>query len=144
MEDQSEISHIIGPLANIKRFFNSGCDEEITIAKNWLIQLIGQKDADANLFVMYFHLDWESDEDILIDELNYIKMKFKTFPISFGKNYMYQVYFKVVFKGEMLSQYDCEYSRHRTGEGWPKYDLCNNVCKKLKDKGYKFYNELFL
>jgi hypothetical protein len=127
----------------IKELYYSESLEDKELAKNWLIQMIGEKDAEANLFVLEIYRDMESDENILIDAETYAKMTFKTFPIYFGKNYMYQVLFDVRFKGEIIVDQYREYSRYKVGDGQPKFDMLDWTCKYFRGNGFNIFNDLF-
>ena len=127
----------------IKEFYYSENPEDKTLAKDWLIHLLGEKDAAANMFVLEIYRDMESDENIIIDVETYCKMKFNTFSISFGKNYMYRVIFDIKFQGQLISDRWCEYSRWRVGNGDPKYDALEAVCKWLRGNGFNLVNELY-
>lgn len=127
----------------IKELYYSESLEDRELAKNWLVQMIGEKDAEANLFVLDIYRDMESDENIIIDAETYAKMTFKTFPIYFGKNYMYKVDFDVKFKGETIMDVYDEYSRYRVGNGEPKDRLLSSVCKYFRGNGFNIFNDLF-
>lgn len=130
-------------LKQIKQLYYSDELEDKTLAKNWLTQLIGEKDADANLFILDIYRDMDDDTDIIIDDENYCKMKFKTFTTSFGKNYRYNVAITVKFKGGLIVEKELEYSRYQVGDGQPKYDMLDAVCKYLRKNGCVTYNDLF-
>lgn len=127
----------------IKELYYSESLEDKELAKNWLIQMIGEKDTEVNLFVLEIYRDIESDEDIIIDSETYAIMTFKTFPIYFGKNYMYSVLFKVMFKGTIIMDVYDEYSRYRVGNGEPKDRLLSSVCKYFRGNGFNIFNDLF-
>lgn len=127
----------------IKELYYSTSLEDNELSKNWLVQMIGEKDAEANLFVLEIYRDMESDENILIDSETYAKMTFKTFPIYFGKNYMYSVLFDVRFKGMIIMDVYDEYSRYRVGNGEPKDRLLSSVCKYFRGNGFSIFNDLF-
>lgn len=121
------------------------CDnpEDKKLAKDWLISILGEKDAAANMFVLEIYRDMESDENVIIDAETFCKMRFKTFPISFGKNYMYSVLFDIRFNGEIISDDYREYSRWKVGNGEPKYDALEKVCKWLRGNGFNLVNDLY-
>lgn len=128
---------------SIKNLYYSEELEDVTLAKKWLAQLIGQQDADANLFVLDIYRDMEDDSDIIIDDETYCKMKFNTFSTSFGKDYRYDVTRIVKFKGVKIVNNDMEYSRYQVGDGQPKYDMLDAVCKYFRKNGITLHNDLF-
>lgn len=127
----------------IKEFYFSDNPEDKTLAEDWLIHLLGENDAAANMFVLEIYRDMETDENIIIDEETYCKMKFDTFPIYFGKNYMYRVSFDIKFQGQIISDSWCEYSRWQVGNSEPKYDALEKVCKWLRGNGFNLVNDLY-
>ena len=117
--------------------------EDYTIGRDWLRKLIGVENADATFFVVEVCWDMESDENIEIDQNNYARMTFKTFPIRFGKDYMYTVDFKAMFKGELIVDSYSEYGRYYVADGQPKYDFVNKICSAFKKQGYELNQEIF-
>jgi hypothetical protein len=130
-------------LWKIKEMYFSDDIESRSIGIGWLHQLIGEKDALANLFVLMFYRDWDDDSDMIIDEDNFCKMKFNTYPISFGKDYRYRVCRVAKFNGVELLNDDQEYSRWQVGNGEPKWDFCDRICQELRKQGITFYDGLF-
>lgn len=128
---------------SIKHLYYSEDQEDKDLARNWLTQLIGESDAEANLFVLEILKEMDNDAYVIIDAETYLKMKFKTFTISFGKNYMYEVQFDIKFKGETVSHANRDYSRYRVGDGDPKYDALDSVCKWLRKHDYTLHNDIF-
>jgi hypothetical protein len=129
--------------SKIKEFYYSGNPEDITLAKDWLIHLLGEKDASANMFVLDIYRDMESDENIIKDKDTYCKMRSKTFPISFGRDYMYSITFDIRFKGQLIEYQERDYSRWKVGNGEPKYDALDSVCKYFRKNGFNLVNELY-
>jgi len=131
-------------LAKIAKMYLSGDVEDNHIAYNWLVQLVGMRDANANLFILTFYKDWESDEGEKIDKKNWWHMNFKTYPIGFGrKNYKYTVTCKAVFAGIEIVNEQLDYSRFAVGSGQPKWDFCRMLCDAFRKSGYTFYDGLF-
>lgn len=127
----------------IKELYYSDDIEDKELAKNWLISIIGRPQAEANLFVLSIYRDMDDDSDIIIDDENYCKMRFNTFPISFGKNYRYNVAIDVKFKGELIVSKENEYSRYQVGDGDPKYNMLDLVCKYFRKNGIELINDLY-
>lgn len=127
----------------IAQMYLFGTDEDKDIAYNWLVKLIGEKNAKANLYILTFHKDWDDDSDYKIDDDNYWKMIFKTEPVFFGKNYQYQVTMIAVYQGLEVINTTLTYSRGRVGEGYPKWDFCSMLCQAMMAAGYTFQHDLF-
>jgi hypothetical protein len=131
-------------LAKIAKMYLSDDAEDKHIAYNWLMQLVGMKDANANLFILTFYKDWESDNGERIDEKNWWDLNFKTYPVGFGrKNYKYTVTAKAVFGGIELVNEQFDYSRFAVGNGQPKWDFCRMLCDAFRKSGHTFYDGLF-
>lgn len=131
-------------LSKIKAMWFSGIKEDSELAKNWLIKLVGETNAIANLFVLTsFHNDSEDWTNYRLDERHYVEMDFKTYSIRFGKDYRYRIYMLCVWDGKPLVSCDKEYSRYDVGNDQPQFDFACLVCDKLRAKGVEFYNELF-
>lgn len=131
-------------LWKIREMFLSDDEENRSLADKWLCQLIGVKNAKANLFILTFFKDWEDDSDCIIDPENLWKMKFSTYSIAFGKNYRYTVEMLAIYQGVELIDVSMEYSRFAVGSGQPKFDLCHLLCEAFKRSGYKLYDGLFV
>lgn len=130
-------------LWKIREMYLSDDAEDKDIARKWLCQLIGERNANANLFILTFYKDWDDDSDCIIDADNYWKMKFETYPIAFGKNYRYTVKMIAMFGGEEILFEEKDYSRYAVGNGDPKWDFCDMLCKIFRKEGYVFYDGLF-
>lgn len=130
-------------LWKIREMYLSDDEENKEIAYKWLCQLIGLKDANANLFILTFYKDWEDDSDCIIDDNNWWKMKFKTYPISFGKNYRYRVTMTAKFGGVEIMDEEMDYGRFGVGTGQPKWDFCDWLCEAFRKSGYNFHSGLF-
>lgn len=130
-------------LWKIRQMYLSDNSEDKDIAYNWLCQLIGLKDANANCFILTFYKDWDDDSDHIIDDNNYWKMKFKTYPISFGKDYRYKVTMIAKFGGVEVMNEEMDYGRFGVGNGQPKFDFCHYLCEAFRKSGYVFQQGLF-
>lgn len=127
----------------IRTMYLSDDAEDKDIAYKWLCQAIGLKDANANLFILTFYKDWEDDSDCIIDENNWWKMKFKTYPTSFGKDYRYRVTMIAKFGGVEILNEEMDYGRFAVGTGQPKFDFCHYLCEAFRKSGYSFISGLF-
>jgi len=130
-------------LWKIREMYLSDDEESKDIAYKWLCQLIGLKDANANFFILTFYKDWEDDSDCIIDNNNWWKMKFKTYPTSFGKDYRYRVTMTAKFGGAEIMNEDMDYGRFGVGTGQPKWDFCHWLCEAFRRSGYNFHSGLF-
>lgn len=127
----------------IKELYYSDDAEDKELAKNWLISIIGHPQAEANLFVLSIYKDMDDDSDIFIDDNNHCQMRFKTFPVYFGKDYRYDVAFAVFFNGELIVSKQNEYSRYQVGNGEPKYNMLDLVCKYFRKNEIELINDLY-
>lgn len=127
----------------IREMYLSDNEEDKDIAYKWMCKAIGLKDANANLFILTFYKDWEDDSDCIVDDNNFWKMKFKTYPISFGKDYRYKVSMIAKFGGVEICNEEMDYGRFGVGTGQPKWDFCHWLCQSFKKSGYTFYSGLF-
>lgn len=127
----------------IREMYLSDDAEDKDIAYQWLCKTIGLKDANANLFILTFYKDWEDDSDCIIDDNNFWKMKFKTYPISFGKDYRYRVSMIAKFGGVEIMNEEMDYGRFGVGTGQPKFDFCHYLCQAFKKSDYTFISGLF-
>ena len=127
----------------IREMYLSDNQEDKTLAYQWLCQLIGLKDANANLFILSFYKDLDDDTDYIIDDDNWWKMKFKTYPISFGKDYRYKVAMIAKFGGVEVMNEETDYGRFGVGTGQPKFDFCHYLCEAFRKSGYTFEQGLF-
>jgi hypothetical protein len=134
---------MVKDLQKIREMWFSDEPEDKDIAYKWLCQLIGEKDAKANLFVLSFYKDWDDDSGYKDDLGNMWQLLFKTYKISFGKDYRYTVTMFVYFDEISIVKRDWDFSRWEVGNGQPKFELCLLVCQKLKEAGYTFHDELF-
>lgn len=130
-------------LAKIAKMYLSDDAEDKYIACNWLSQLIGIKNANANLFILSFYKDWESDSGETIDDKNWWDLTFKTYLVRFGKDYKYTVQAKAVFAGVEIFNERFDYTRFAVGNGQPKWDFCRLLCDAFRKSGYTFYDGLF-
>ncbi len=128
----------------IRELWLEGNEEDQIIAGEWLAQLIGEDNAVANLWVLSYQHDSEDDEDYVLDEDNFLKMKFETYPIRFGKDYRYRVTIAAKLNGEIIVDGVNDYSRYDVGNGQPKFDFILAACDKLRKNGIVFYDELFI
>lgn len=127
----------------IRTMYLSDDEEDKDIAYKWLCQTIGLNDANANLFILTFYKDWEDDSNCIIDDNNFWKMKFKTYPISFGKDYRYTVSMIANFGGVEIMNEEMDYGRFAVGTGQPKFDFCHYLCEAFRKSGYTFISGLF-
>lgn len=130
-------------LWKIREMYLSDNQEDKTLAFQWLCQLIGQKDANANLFILTFYKNWDDDSDCTVDGGNWWAMRFETYPISFGKDYRYRVRMIAKFGGEEILDTTMDYGRFAVGNGQPKFDFCDLLCQALRKSGYVFHQSLF-
>lgn len=130
-------------LWKIREMYLSDDEESKDIAYKWLCQLIGLKDANANIFILTFYKDWEDDSDCIIDDNNCWKMNFKTYPTSFGKDYRYRVTMTAKFGGVEIMNEVMDYGRFGVGTGQPKWDFCHWLCEAFRKSGYNFQSGLF-
>lgn len=130
-------------LWKIRLMYLSDNSEDKDIAYKWLCQLVGLKDANANLFIISFYKDWDDDSDHFIDDNNFWKMIFKTYPISFGKDYRYRVRMIAKFGGVEVMDEEMDYGRFGVGNGQPKFDFCHTLCEAFRKSGYVFHQGLF-
>lgn len=130
-------------LLKIREMYLSGEDEDKRIAENWLKQLIGERDAEANLFILLFYKDWDDDSDEKLNDGTWYKIKFSTYQSGFGKNYKYEVVMLAHFQGQEIVNTSNDYSRWKVGNGEPKWEFCQLVCDKLRTTGVTFYQPLF-
>jgi hypothetical protein len=131
-------------LLKIRTMWLSGDQEDMQLAMQWLTQLIGELDTAANLFALSFYNDWEDDSDYIVDEGTFWRMRFRTFPVYFGKDYRYEVTFHSKLLTEEIVNTSKEYSRWQVGNCEPKWDFCQMVCDVLRKKGIQFHNQLFV
>lgn len=131
-------------LKTIRKLLLSRDKEDLSIGMGWLRQLVGDRDATANYLILLLNETSEDDGDVIVDADNYARMEFKTYPTFFGKDYRYDVQFDACFD-RITIVYDLhDYSRYQVGNGQPKYDFTNAICKVLRKQGVKFYNDLFI
>lgn len=133
----------MNPYNEIVKLHLSGEAEDKQLAFDWLAQLHGKENAEATLFELAFFMDNDSDNDKIIDEQNYFKLDFTTFPIYFGKDYMYDIGFKARFKGDFIVDERHEYSRYKVGRGDHLYDFENKVCRVLRARGLELIQDIF-
>lgn len=127
-------------LLKISELYFTG-DQELATA--WLKQLIGDGNAAANIFVMLLISSMDNDQSIELERFTHARMKFKTYPTRFGKDYRYDVTFDFAFKGNGLCTTG-DYSRFQVGNGEPKYYLLELICHNLRKDGYVLHNALFI
>lgn len=130
-------------LRKIRKLYFSDDTEEVDIAKGWLAQLIGEENAKANLLLLLFWRDWESDDDETYDTDNYYSMSFRTYPTGFGRDYRYTVKVKTIFKGEKIVNDQLSYSRRQVADGDPKCDLMELTWDALEKRGILILRDLF-
>ena len=130
-------------LWKIREMYLSDDEESKDIAYKWLCQLIGMKDANANLFILTFYKDWEDDSDCIIDDNNWWKIKFKSYPTSFDKDYRYRATMTAKFGGVEIMNEEMDYGRFGVGTGQPKWDFCHWLCEAFRKSGYTFQSGLF-
>lgn len=118
--------------------------EDVEIAAQWLVQLIGESNAVANLFILEsFYRNQDTWRDTVIDDYNFCKMSFKTFPVSFGKDYRYDIEMICVYAGEKIVEWRREYSRFEVGNNQPEFDFSCSVCDQLRVRGIEFHSGLY-
>lgn len=127
-------------LLKIAELYFTG-DKELSTA--WLTQLIGEENAEANIFVMECYKDMDNDAEIILERFTFAKMKFSTYKIGFGRNYRYEVTFDIAFKGNGITT-SKDFSRYQVGNGEPKDYLLSLVCNCLRSSGYELHNALFI
>lgn len=81
-----------------------------------LKEIIGIEDATFSTFCFWLW-DEDVDTDLNLGD-NWLEMKEKTIPTSFGKDYKYQVELKGEFMGKEIDIFVGNFSRHNVGMGY--------------------------
>jgi hypothetical protein len=128
----------------IREMYLSDNEEDRDIAYGWLCNSIGKYDADANIFILTFYKDKEDDDtECFLSDYAFWKIHFNSYPISFGKNYRYNVRLTANFHGKEIVDTYKDYSRYQVGTNDPKWDLCQMICDKLRNMDHRIYSGLF-
>lgn len=127
-------------LWKIRELYFSPDEEQQDLAVQWLRQLIGEQDAGANVFILSFYKEGDRAR---LDEDNWWRMAFKTYPTRFGKDYRYRITMTATFNGRELVNTTNDYSRFQVGNDQPKFDFCDRCCQALRAQGHTFYPGLF-
>lgn len=113
------------------------------IALGQIKTIVGKDNLEANLFMIEFYR-LDNDTGFYINHENFAKAEYKTFKISFGKNYRYNVTFLIKYKGEIAYSDSIEFSRYQIGNE-EAYDILYAKTRDyLTSKGFILNKELII
>lgn len=132
-------------LWKIHNLYYSDDPEKVEYAEKWLTQLVREKTAQANLFLLSLYKYYENVQ--YMDKYgNYWCTRYKTEPIAFGKSYKYVFKWTLIFDNKYLIQdedYHRDYGRYQVGSEQPDFDFQNLIFEKIRGLGYEVYTGLF-